>query len=82
MHGYVRGLKGVVGAPWNWFKPSSKIILLTVPMQYFYCGSLGWLQFQIILLQSWENASNSLQMFLKSYWEDDTVKPVLSSNFK
>ena len=26
-------------APWNWFKPSSKIVLLTVPRRYFFCGS-------------------------------------------
>ena len=25
--------------PWNWFKPSSKIVLLTVPRWYFFCGS-------------------------------------------
>ena len=30
--------KGEVGA-WNRFKPSSKIFLLTVPRQYFFCGS-------------------------------------------
>ena len=27
-------------APWNWFKPSCKILLLTVPRRYFFCGSL------------------------------------------
>ena len=26
-------------APWNWFKPSSNIFLLTVPSRYFFCGS-------------------------------------------
>ena len=26
-------------APWNWFKPSSKIFLQTVPRRYFFCGS-------------------------------------------
>ena len=26
-------------APWNRFKPSSKIFLLTVPRRYFFCGS-------------------------------------------
>ena len=31
--------KGEVGAPWNRFKPSSKIFLLTVSRQYFFCGS-------------------------------------------
>ena len=31
--------KGKVGAPWNRFKPSSKISLLSVPRQYFFCGS-------------------------------------------
>ena len=25
--------------PWNWFKLSSKIFLLTVPRRYFFCGS-------------------------------------------
>ena len=27
-----------VGAPWNRFKPSSKIFLLTIPRRYFFCG--------------------------------------------
>ena len=31
--------KGEVGAPWNWFKSSSKIFLLTVPRRCFVCGS-------------------------------------------
>ena len=31
--------KGGVGAPWNRFKPSSKMFLLTVSMQCFFCGS-------------------------------------------
>ena len=31
--------KGEVGALLNWFKPSSKIFLLTVPRQCFFCGS-------------------------------------------
>ena len=26
-------------APLNWFKPSSKIFLLTVPERYFFCAS-------------------------------------------
>ena len=26
-------------APWNGFKPSSKIFLLTVPKRFFFCGS-------------------------------------------
>ena len=26
-------------APWNWFKPSSKIFLLTIWRRYFFCGS-------------------------------------------
>ena len=26
-------------APWNQFKPSSKIFLITVPRRYFFCGS-------------------------------------------
>ena len=32
--------KGEVGAPLNWFKPSSKIFLLTVPRFCFFFGSL------------------------------------------
>ena len=28
-----------VGAPWNWFQPSSKIFLLTVLRRCFFCGS-------------------------------------------
>ena len=31
--------KGEVGAPWNEFKPSSKIFLLNAPRRYFSCGS-------------------------------------------
>ena len=31
--------KGEVGAPLNWFKPSSKIFLFTVPRRCFFCGS-------------------------------------------
>ena len=31
--------KGEVGALLNWFKPSSKIFLLTVPRGCFFCGS-------------------------------------------
>ena len=27
-------------APWNWFEPSSKIFLLTVPRPFFFCGSI------------------------------------------
>ena len=27
-------------APWNWFKTSGKICLLTIPRRYFYCGYL------------------------------------------
>ena len=33
-------IKGEVGAPWNRFKPSSKIFLLSVPRRYFFCGSV------------------------------------------
>ena len=29
-------------APWNLFKPSSKIFLLTVPRRYFFCGSFAF----------------------------------------
>ena len=31
--------KGEVVAPWNRFKPSSKIFILTVPRLCFFCGS-------------------------------------------
>ena len=31
--------KGEVVAPWNRFKPSSKILILTVPRLCFFCGS-------------------------------------------
>ena len=31
--------KNEVGAPWNQFKPSSKIFLLTIPRGCFFCGS-------------------------------------------
>ena len=31
--------KGEVAVRWNRFKPSSKILLLTVPRRYFFCGS-------------------------------------------
>ena len=27
-------------APWNWFNPSSKIIILTVQRRYFFCESI------------------------------------------
>ena len=31
--------KAEVGAPWNWFKPWSKIFLLTIPRWCLFCGS-------------------------------------------
>ena len=34
--------QGEVGAPWNRFKLSRKIFLLTVPRRYFFCGSFVW----------------------------------------
>ena len=34
--------------PWIWFKPSSKMNLLTVPRQYFFCGS-----FMIFMSNVW-----------------------------
>ena len=54
MQGYVGGLSSkrinyvswstfelrLTFAPWNRFKPSSKIVLLTVRRRYFFCGSL------------------------------------------
>ena len=42
--------KGVVGAPLNWFKLSSKIILLTVPRQCFFCGSFMKFLFCFVML--------------------------------
>ena len=41
--------KGGVGAPWNRFKPSSKIILLTVPRRYFSCGSFVWFMVCVLI---------------------------------
>ena len=40
-------------APLNWFKPSSKIFLLTVPRWYFFCGSFVLFQ----LFYSWKKTS-------------------------
>ena len=40
--------KGEVGAPLNRFKPSSKILLLTVPRRCFFCGSLYY--FRLVLI--------------------------------
>ena len=37
--------KGEVFAPWNQFKPSSKIFLLTVPRWYFLSGSFSFVLF-------------------------------------
>ena len=37
-------------APWNWFKPSSNIFLLTVPRRYFFCGTFV---FFCALCSSW-----------------------------
>ena len=37
-------------APCNWFKPSSKIFLLTVPIQYFLCGSMCFLCLVFLML--------------------------------
>ena len=31
--------KGEVGTPWNWFQPSSKIFLLSIPRRCFSCWS-------------------------------------------
>ena len=36
-------LRGGGLAPWNRFKPYSKIFLLTVPWRYFFCGSFVFL---------------------------------------
>ena len=46
--------KGEVGAPLNWFKPSSKIFLLTVPRRYFFCGSFVLFMFCVcVLIHIW-----------------------------
>ena len=37
-------------APWNWFKPSSKIFLLTVPRRYFFCGSFVFFVCPVFLM--------------------------------
>ena len=34
----------------NWFKPSRKIFLLTVPGQYFLCGSYVFFSLPILML--------------------------------
>ena len=36
--------------PWNRFKPSSKIFLLTVPRRYFFCGSIVFLCLVFLML--------------------------------
>ena len=49
--------KGAVGAPWNRFKPSSKIFLLTVPRPCFFWGSfilfLSCFCYALCLLMPW-----------------------------
>ena len=46
--------KGEVGAPWNQFKPSSKIILLTLLRRYFFCGSFVLFMFCVcVLIHIW-----------------------------
>ena len=48
------GTKGEVGAPWNRFKPSSKIVLLTVPRRYFFRGSFVLYMFCVcVLIHDW-----------------------------
>ena len=39
-----------VGAPWNRFKPSSKIFLLTVPRQYLFVDHLCYLYLLFVML--------------------------------
>ena len=41
--------KGEVGAPFNRFKPSSKIFLLTVPKRCFFCRSFMLFLFYFIM---------------------------------
>ena len=39
-----------VCAQWNWFKPESKIVLLTVPRRYFFCGSFVLFLYCVVML--------------------------------
>ena len=56
--------------PWNWLKPFSKIFLLTVPRQYFFCWSFMLLCSVFLLLSHlfiaalWSPAGKGLVMFI------------------
>ena len=45
--------------PWNGFKPSINIFLLTVPRQYFFCGSFVFLCLVVRML---------LRLFIAALW--------------
>ena len=44
------GTKGEVGTPWNWFKPSSKIFLLTFPRRCFFVDHLCYFCLVFVML--------------------------------
>ena len=52
-------------APWNWFNPFSKIVLLTVPRRYFFCGSvvLFVMLSRLFIAALWSPAGKGL-----TYW--------------
>ena len=59
--------KGEVGAPLNWFKPSSKIVLLAVPRRCFFCGLFMLLQFcfaRLFVTALWSPAGKGLISWL------------------
>ena len=67
--------KGEVGAPLNWFKPSSKIFLLTVPRRYFFCGLFVLFMIYVcVLIHIWtkDEVGSPLNWFKPSsiifYW--------------
>ena len=72
--------KDEVGAPWNWIKPSSKIVFLTVPRRCFFCGSfmlfLSCFCYARLLIDAlWSPAGKGLTswlLFVMSNCEDVT----------
>ena len=57
---------GEVGAV-NWFKPSSKIFLLTVPRRYFFCGSFVFclvMLSRLLIAALWSPAGKELTSWL------------------
>ena len=55
---------------WNWFKPSSKILLQTVPRRYFFRGSFVFFMscvchaFESVLAVLWSHAGKGLASWL------------------